>query len=124
FVYDERKIVTQLPLMVQPNMPRLLYQGDKINLQSRIVNLDHYIITGKISCKVEDAVTGQDITGDVLVNEQKAFSVKMQSNSAVGFELKVPQNQLNPLKVIIAAKGTEYADAEDHIIPILSKEIL
>ncbi|MEO6851720.1 MAG: MG2 domain-containing protein, partial [Mucilaginibacter sp.] len=32
FVYLERKLQTQLNLMVQPNMPRLLYQGDKLKL--------------------------------------------------------------------------------------------
>jgi len=69
-------------------------------------------INGIISCKVEDAVTGRDITGDILGIKEKNFSLQMKSNSAAGFELKVPAKQLNPLKIIIVAKGTEYADAE------------
>src|SRR6202012_3782327 len=40
FAYLERKLQTQLNLMVQPNMPRRLYQGDKLKLQSRISNFD------------------------------------------------------------------------------------
>ena len=124
FAYLERKLQTQLNLMVQPNMPRLLYQGDKLKLQSRITNLDTINVAGNITCKIEDAVTGEDITSTLLTNNKQAFSINKKSSGSASFQLNVPAEQLNPLKIVITASAPGTADAEEHIIPILSSKIL
>ncbi|MGY3214260.1 alpha-2-macroglobulin family protein [Mucilaginibacter sp. HD30] len=123
FAYLEKKLQTQLNLMVQPNMPRLLYQGDKINLQSRISNLDTLGIEGKATIKIEDAVTGEDITRLLTANTAVPFNLDKKSTGAVAFTLSVPATQTNPLKVIITATGGGVADAEEHIIPVLSSSV-
>jgi len=123
FTYLERTLQTQLNLMVQPNMPRLLYQGDKIRLQSRISNLDTLAVTGRASCKIEDAVTGQDLTAVLTAASTQAFSLDKKSSGAVSFFLQVPAGQLNPLKIIITATGEKTADAEEHILPVLSSKV-
>ncbi|WP_443939267.1 MG2 domain-containing protein [Pedobacter sp. MW01-1-1] len=124
FALLERKIQTQLNLMVQPNMPRLLYQGDQIKLQSRISNLDTVLVKGNASCKIEDGVTGADITALLLENNRQEFSIQKKSSGAVFFNLRVPQGQLNPLKIVITARTGSIADAEEHIIPVLSAKVL
>ena len=123
FVYAERKLNTQLPLMVQPNMPRLLYQGDRIILQSRISNLDTLPAAGKIVCKIEDAVTGNDITGQLVSINQLDFSLGKKENNSSAFEIKIPVQQLNPLKVIITVRSGNFADGEEHLLPVLSTKI-
>jgi len=123
FTYAERKLHTQLPLMVQPNMPRLLYQGDKIILQSRITNLDTVNAIGKIVCKIEDAVTGNDITAQLVNTAQNNFTVIAKQNIAVAFTLTIPVTQLNPVKVSITVRSQNFADGEEHIIPILSPKV-
>ena len=124
FTYLERKLQTQLNLMVQPNMPRLLYQGDKLKLQSRITNLDTISVAGNITCKIEDAVTGEDITSILLANNKQAFNINKRSSGTASFQLNIPAEQLNPLKIVITASVPGAADAEEHIIPILSSKIL
>eukprot|EP01037_Dinobryon_pediforme_P007431 gene7431-7495_t len=124
FAYLERKLQTQLNLMVQPNMPRLLYQGDKLNLHTRITNLDTINVAGKVNCKIEDAVTGEDLTAILLTNNQQAFSVNKKSSVTASFQLNVPAEQLNPLKIIVTAVSPGAADAEEHTIPVLSSKIL
>lgn len=124
FAYAERKLTTQLPFMIQPNMPRQLYQGDRLVLKTRISNLDSLHRTGKTICKVEDAVTGEDISGIVLKNKESNFEVAAQSNTVTGFTLNVPVNQLNPLKIIVKAIAGEYSDGEEHIIPVLTDKVL
>ncbi|MDB5119336.1 MAG: hypothetical protein JWN56_554 [Sphingobacteriales bacterium] len=123
FAYTERTINTQLNLMVQPHMPRLLYQGDKINLQSRISNMDTTAVKGTITCLVEDAITGQDLTSMVLADHEKAFSADKKLSTYTGFLLSVPANQMNPLKVVIKAATGSKADAEEHIIPVFSTKV-
>jgi uncharacterized protein YfaS (alpha-2-macroglobulin family) len=123
FAYAERKLQTQLNLMVQPNMPRLLYQGDKIKLQSRISNLDSVSISGTVTCKIEDAVTGEDLTAVLTKSNSESFNINTKSNGQVSFLLQVPAEQTNPLKIIIAARSGSVSDAEEHIIPVLSSKV-
>lgn len=124
FAYLEKKLQTQLNLMVQPKMPRLLYQGDKIKLQSRVSNLDTMAIQGKATLKIEDAVTGADITRILANNKEIPFSLDKKSSGSVAFTLNVPATQTNPLKIVVTITGGGAADAEEHIIPVLSSKIL
>ncbi len=123
FAYAERKLNTQLPLMVQPNMPRLLYQGDRIVLQSRISNLDSMDASGKISCRIEDAVTGEDISGKLLTQTQRDFSVAKASNSTSSFEINIPIGQMNPVKLVVTVRSADFADGEEHILPVLNPKL-
>lgn len=124
FAYAERKLTSQLPFMIQPNMPRQLYQGDRLILKTRISNLDSLHRTGKTICKVEDAVTGEDITGVIVKNKENNFEVAAQSNTATAFTFNIPVGQLNPIKVIIKAIAGEYSDGEEHIIPVMTNKVL
>jgi TonB-dependent SusC/RagA subfamily outer membrane receptor len=123
FAYLEKKLQTQLNLMVQPNMPRLLYQSDKITLQSRVTNMDTLTIQGKATCKIEDAVTGEDLTALLTDNNVQSFTLDKKSSGAVSFLLHVPAGQFNPLKIVIAAASGNMADAEEHTIPVLSTKV-
>ncbi|WP_158085463.1 alpha-2-macroglobulin family protein [Niastella vici] len=124
FAYAERKLNTQLPFMVIPNIPKLLYQGDHLILKSRISNLDSLRQTGKTICKVEDAVTGEDITAIVVKAPENRFEVGGHSNTVTGTVLTIPKGQLNPVKIIVKALAGDFADGEEHIIPILTDKIL
>lgn len=123
FAYLEKKLQTELNLMVQPNMPRLLYQGDKITLQSRVTNLDTLAIQGKATCKIEDAVTGEDLTAAIIENSTQTFKLNKKSSGAVSFLLRLPAQQPNPLKIVVTATSAGAADAEEHVIPILSTKV-
>ena len=123
-MYAERNIFTQLPMMVQPNMPRFLYQGDIIQLQTRITNFDSASFSGIANCLVEDAVTGENITASIVSNSKQSFDVKEKSNNNIGYQLTIPENLLHPLKIKITARAGGFSDGEEYTIPILSKKIL
>ncbi|BAV07793.1 alpha-2-macroglobulin family protein [Filimonas lacunae] len=121
----EKKVVTQLPLMIQPAMPRFLYQGDKTFFKSRITNLDTLVATGKVTCVIEDMVTGEEVTAQVLQGKAlQPFQVAAQSNGSSAFAIQVPEGWLHPLKVRIAAVTPAFTDGEEHVIPILAKKVL
>ncbi len=122
--YKELNLQTQLPLMVQPNMPRFLYQGDKINLRTRISNLDSVAVNGNFSYKIEDAITGEDISKQFMSTTTGFFSVKAETNSTASLWLQVPTTQLNPIKIIVKANTQQFGDGEEHVIPILAKKEL
>lgn len=124
FVDAQKTIVTQIPMMVQPNMPRFLYQSDVINLQTRITNLDTLDLSGTASCMIEDAVTGEDITAYMINNAKQNFTVGKKSNNNIAYKLTVPENLLHPLKIRISARAGSFSDGEEYTIPILNKKIL
>ncbi|HSZ32709.1 MAG TPA: alpha-2-macroglobulin family protein, partial [Puia sp.] len=124
FAYLEKSLFSQLPLMVQPSMPRFLYQGDKIIIKTRITNLDSADQTGKLSCTIEDVVTGENLSAKLLKESSQTFSVKHESNSAGSFVLSIPADLLHPLKIKISGATKTYSDGEEHIIPVLSGKFL
>lgn len=124
FIFAERNIVTQLPLMVQPNMPRFLYQGDSIVLQARITNLDTAALTGVLKCLVEDAVTGENISKQLIQNNGKQIQIDAHSNSNGFVNLKVPAGFIHPLKITISVSAGNVSDGEEYTIPVMSKKIL
>ncbi|WP_143774027.1 alpha-2-macroglobulin family protein [Niastella vici] len=124
FAYAERKVVTQLPLMIQPHLPTILHQGDRIILKSRIINRDTIKMVGKALCKIEDAVSGSDLTAGMVARPEVAFEVGGQLNMLASFELNIPDSFLHPIKIVLTAKTEAFGDGEEHEIPILSKRIL
>jgi alpha-2-macroglobulin len=124
FAYEEKTLVSQLPLMVQPDMPRFLYQGDKIVLKSRISNLDTAACSGQLECTLEDMVTGEDLTKQLTKTSRNNFSVASASNGTSSFDIQIPDNLLHPLRIRVTAQSQSYSDGEEHIIPILARKIL
>ncbi len=49
--------------MVQPNAPRFLREGDKMEFSSKIVNLTEKELTGQAELQLFDATTNQSVDG-------------------------------------------------------------
>ncbi|MEO6548884.1 MAG: alpha-2-macroglobulin family protein, partial [Ferruginibacter sp.] len=91
--YDEKKVITQKPLMVQPNAPRFLREGDRMEFSAKIVNLSETEITGTSQLELLDAVTGKTVDGwfkNVFPNQY--FTVAAGQSVAVKFPIEVPFN--------------------------------
>ncbi len=54
FGYGEKSIVTQKELMVQPNAPRFLREGDRMDFSGKIVNLSSKELTGQVELQLID----------------------------------------------------------------------
>jgi uncharacterized protein YfaS (alpha-2-macroglobulin family) len=122
FGYAEKTITTQLSVMVQPAMPRFLYQGDKMILRSRISNLDTIKTEGTLRIAVEDAVTGADLTSAFTEKAAEKIAVEERSNQSGAFPIRVPEGQLNPVKIRISYATSTFSDGEELILPVLSNK--
>ena len=56
FGYSTKEIITQKQLMVQPNAPRFLREGDKMEFSAKIVNLTEKELTGTAELQLFDAL--------------------------------------------------------------------
>ncbi len=132
FGYSTKEIVTQKDLMVQPNAPRFLREGDKIEFSSKIVNLTDKEITGQATLQLFDATTNEAVDGrfrNVMANQY--FTVAAGQSEAISFPIEIPFQFNKALVWRIVAKaspsggGLEGAsDGEENALPVLTNRML
>ncbi|WP_299778335.1 MG2 domain-containing protein [uncultured Formosa sp.] len=116
--------VTQKELMVQPNTPRFLRQGDAITISSKISNLSDTVLNGEAVLQLFDATTNAPIDINLEnTNAVKSFSVDTKNTTQVSWKLKIPETVDAVLYKIIAKAGT-FSDGEQNILPVLSNRTL
>ena len=84
--------ITQKELMVLPNAPRFLREGDEIVISTKISNLSKKQLSGTAALRVSNAMTGMDISKNVLdtTATDKEFKVDSLGNTQVSWRLKIP----------------------------------
>ena len=125
FGYSEKSIVTQKQLMVQPNAPRFLREGDKINLSVKVVNLTDSEMTGQMALSLTDPTTGETADG-WFVNRQpnQYFTVPARGSAVVEFPLDIPYQYNRPLTYRIVAQAGAYSDGEEAVLPVVSNRMM
>jgi uncharacterized protein YfaS (alpha-2-macroglobulin family) len=125
--YAEKTVITQKPLMVQPNAPRFIREGDRMELVTKIVNLSDKEITGTAQLELIDAATNKPVDGwfkNVFPNQY--FTVEAGKSVAVKFPMEIPFNFNSALAYRIKAisKDGAFSDGEESAIPILTNRML
>jgi uncharacterized protein YfaS (alpha-2-macroglobulin family) len=125
FGSNSTTITTQKTLMVQPNAPRFLREGDNLEFVAKISNLSDKELTGQATLALVDATTGNSVDGWF----QNSFPVQYFTASAgqstvVKFPLQVPFNYNKPLTWKVIARAEEFSDGEENTLPVLSNRIL
>lgn len=136
FGLQQQTIVTQKILMVQPNLPRFLREGDKLELTTRISNLSDTALTGTASLQLFDAITNQPVDGLFQsVFPDQYFTAEAKQSTSIKFPVTIPFNYSKPLTIKIVAhaklpspqgegRGDEVSDGEENTIPVLTNRML
>ncbi|MBC7508743.1 MAG: alpha-2-macroglobulin, partial [Ferruginibacter sp.] len=104
--YVEKTTVTQKPLMVQPNAPRFLKEGDRIEFSAKIVNLSDKEITGTTQLALLDAATDKPVDGWFKnIFSTQYFTVAAGQSVAVKFPIEIPFNFNSAMTYRIVAKS-------------------
>lgn len=130
YQYFTKSVVTQKELMVTPNAPRFLREGDQLNFTSKISNLSESDLNGVADITIYDVATMKDITTQFIkTNSAKQsiftqdFSVEKGKNTAVSWLLKVPQG-VDAIAYKIVAKAGNYSDGEQASLVILPNRMM
>ena len=116
--------VTQKELMVIPNAPRFLREGDEISISTKISNLTEKALSGEAKLFLTDAISGKDITTSLIDSSGiKGFSVEKEENAQVSWKLNIPEN-LQAVQYKIVAKSESFSDGEQNTLPVLSNRML
>ncbi len=123
--YGEKTLVTQKTLMVQPNAPRFMREGDNMEFSAKIVNLSDKELTGTAQLELLDAATNKPVDGwfkNVFPNQY--FTVAAGQSEAVMFPMEIPFNFNSALSYRIVARAGDFSDGEEMAFPILTNRML
>jgi hypothetical protein len=119
-----KELVTQKPLMVMPNLPRFLREGDRITLSGKVSNLSDSSIAGFAQCMLFDATTMKPVD-TVMGNLESIKKIAMSKglSTPVTWEIKVPDG-IPAVLVRIVAKAGDFSDGEESTLPLLTNRML
>ena len=127
--------VTQKELMVIPNAPRFLREGDNITISSKIANLTDNSLSGQAILQLFDAISGKDISQKLIINSdnslplgemaksERAFTVDAKGNTLVSWSLSIPDD-VQAVQYKVIAKSEDFSDGEQNALPVLSNRML
>jgi hypothetical protein len=118
-------VITQKELMVQPNAPRFLREGDHQELSVKIVNLTDSEMTGQAELQLIDPTSNQSADG-WFSNRQanQFFTVAARQSTSVSFPIEIPFQYNRPLTYKITASARNYSDGEEATLPVVSNRML
>ena len=125
FGYSEKEIITQKELMITPNNPRFVREGDELTFKAKIDNLTDKSLDGTVWVELYDAENMKPLETIFLKGEKiKSFSTDPKGSALVSWKLKFPKNVSNLLIYRFYAKAGDFSDAEEGILPVLTNQKL
>lgn len=115
--------VSQKELMVTPNMPRFLRQGDKASISTKISNLSDGAIDGTVRIEFFDIVTEKTIENISVENSSKPFSLAEDASSDAAWTFDVPSD-IELIGVRVIAQSASFSDGEQHALAVLPNRML
>lgn len=105
--------VAQKTVMVQPNMPRFLREGDKSSIVVKLLNTSDKKVSGNARMQILDAETQK-----VVWQKTQNYSINAEGSATVSFDVQGLKEGVYINKVVAAGNG--YSDGEQHYLPVLS----
>ncbi len=122
--YYETRVKTWKDLMVVPNVPRFLREGDEVRISAKIVNLSEGALNGSARLFLLDAITNESV--DALFgneNSGRDFTAAKGESGEVSWTLKVPKN-IPAVTYRVVASGGGFSDGEESVLPVVTNRML
>lgn len=116
--------VTTKDLMVQPNPPRFLREGDDLCFTVKISNQSESEQTGAARLTLADARTGDDATDALGVSQpEQDFTIAAKTSKTLSWRLQVPDGAGFLTYKAVASTAT-LSDGEIGMLPVLPRRVL
>ncbi|MDL2221820.1 alpha-2-macroglobulin [Parabacteroides sp. OttesenSCG-928-N08] len=116
-----QEVIASKPLMVLPNMPRFMRQGDELTVTTQIINQTEKEISGGVRLELFDPFTNQPV--DCLTKADNDFTINPKATTTASWNVTVP-NSINLVGCRIIAESAEGSDGEQHLVPVLNSQLL
>lgn len=129
-----KEVITQKPLMVTPNLPRFLREGDAITFAAKVAVVadapsgsraaDPEATSGIATLELFDPFTNASLNARFGLKENgRPFTAGPGASASVSWDLRVPEG-VAAVSVRITAKAGSHADGEEKPLPVLTDRIL
>ena len=109
--------VAQKTVMIQPNMPRFLREGDKATIVAKLSNTSDKKVSGNARMQIIDSETNK-----VVWQKTQGYRIDAEGSAIVSFDVSGLKEGVYINKVVAAGNG--YSDGEQHYLPVLSNREL
>ena len=107
--------VAKKDVMIQPNMPRFVRQGDKATLSARIFNTGEQAVSGTARLQLIDPETNK-----VIDQSTQPVTLDVNSTTTVAFVCAPKATWPALLIAKCSVEGKTFSDGEQHYLPVLS----
>nr|WP_130286195.1 MG2 domain-containing protein [Aquimarina brevivitae] len=116
--------VTQKELMVLPNPPRFLRQGDTIALSTKIASLANKKLSGTVELQLINPLNNTRIDTKLGNTAAKqSFTIEPNGNTDATWQLIIPDN-ISAVQYTVIARAENYSDGEQNVLPVLTNRML
>lgn len=122
FITDS--VVTAKDLMIQPNPPRFVREGDQLEFTVKVTNQSPTQQTGTVRLTLADARTGKsvdELLGNTLADRE--FEVPSKESRSYSWRIAVP-DETGFLTYRAVGSTGRLSDGEEGHLPVLSRRIL
>ena len=109
--------VAQKTVMVQPNIPRFLREGDKATIVAKLSNTSDKKVSGNARMQIIDPETNK-----VVWQKTQGYKIDAEGSAIVSFDVSGLKEGVYINKVVAAGNGC--SDGEQHYLPVLSNREL
>jgi len=128
----EKELVTKKELMVFPNAPRFVRQGDTVIFSAKIVNLSDHDLSGEVVLNLADGLTQQSFNNLIDAassgaqgTQKQIFTVQKGKSIPISWQLIIPVNNAPAvLQYRVTATAGSFSDGEERTIPVLTNRML
>lgn len=111
----EGETVAQKELMVQPNLPRFIREGDAAQLSATITNTTDKATKGEARLEIVDPATDK-----VVYQQSRKFNLATKDEPAAVVTFNIPSLQPNLYVARVIADTKTASDGEQHYLPVLT----
>ncbi len=117
-------VVTSKDLMVEPNPPRFVREGDQLFFSVKISNQSDTRQTGRVKLTFAEARTLKSVDTDLANTAlEQAFDLPAKASAGFTWPIHVPDG-LDFLTYKVVAATEKLSDGEEGYLPVLSRRIL
>jgi len=121
----EKELVTRKDLMIMPNTPRFVRQGDKLVFSARVVNLSDQDINAAVRIELSNGLSMQGIDNLVSGPLLQEVAIPKTGSGLVSWTIQIPDDpSLSLLQYRIIAEAGAFSDGEEKLIPVLPNRMM
>lgn len=122
--YRALEVVTQKELMIQPNAPRFLREGDRLAFTAKVSNLSSEAVSCVARLELYDAATRQPLQQAYGLQPEQRLTVAADSTYSLSWPLEVPYGATGALIYRVTVESERFSDGEENALPVLSSRTL